>query len=165
MAVTSAPGRVVRDEQGARIEIVRSYDLPVEEVWSGLTDPDRTALWIGRWSGDPASGAIEITMSAEEGAPAETVRVDRCERPLRLDLTLPSPDGDWPVSVALSQDGTATVLRLVHHLAEPYDASSTGPGWQFYLDRLTAVLTGGEVPDAWEDYWPALSEAYAVPDA
>ena len=36
----------------------------------------------------------------------------------------------------------ATTLVFVQRLAEPYDASSIGPGWHYYLDRLDAVVAG-----------------------
>lgn len=75
MTVTSPLGQVLRDEDGVRLENVRSYDDPMTDVWSALTDPERTARWFGRWSGDPASGSIQIVMVAEAGAPPATVRI------------------------------------------------------------------------------------------
>jgi hypothetical protein len=48
-------------------------------------------------------------------------------------------------------------------LAEPYDASSIGPGWHYYLDRLDAVVADTAVPDKWDDYYPALQDAYSAP--
>lgn len=164
--MTTTPlGTVLRDVDGVRLEFTRSYDASAEEVWSALTDPDRTARWLGRWTGDPASGAVELVMAAEEDAPAERVTIDACEPPHRLAVTVGTADGPWPLVVTLAEEGRGTALRFVHHLAEPYDASSLGPGWHFYLDRLAAALVEQPVPDRFEDYHPAPEGAYAVPDA
>lgn len=56
------------------------------------------------------------------------------------------------------------MLIFTQRLAEPYDASSIGPGWHYYLDRLGAVVARLPVPDHWDDYYPPLKGAYAPPD-
>ena len=160
---TEQTGRVVRDGQGVRLEFSRTYDVPVEQVWSAVTDPDRLDLWFGRWTGDPASGTVEVVMTAEGDVPAQQVAVDACEPPYRLAVTTAGPDGAWPLEVTLQEQGTGTALRFVHHLVEPYDATSIGPGWQYYLDRLDAVVAGTPVPDDFDLYYPTLASAYAVP--
>lgn len=165
MTATTPLGRVLRDVDGVRLEFTRTFDAPVEEVWSAVTDPERTARWFGRWSGDPASGSVEVVMTAEEQAPAERMTIDACEPPHRLAVTAGTADGPWPLVVTLAADGDGTVLRFVHHLAEPYDASSLGPGWHYYLDRLAAVVQDQPVPDRFDDYHPAPEGAYAVPAA
>ena len=43
MTVITPLGQVLRDEEGMRLEFVRTYDVPLEEVWSVLTEPDRVA--------------------------------------------------------------------------------------------------------------------------
>ena len=164
MAVTTPLGRVERDEQGMRLEFVRRYDEGVQEVWSALTDSARTTQWIGSWNGDPASGTVLFRMGEQEpGSEASPVRVLECEPPTRLVLDLPGPDGTWRVAVELVAEGPGTRLRFVQRLAEPYDASSIGPGWHYYLDRLEAELAGRAADAAWEDYYPALADAYSTP--
>lgn len=163
MTVTTPLGQVLRDEDGMRLEFVRTFDDPVEDVWAALTEPDRLAGWFGRWTGDPATGTIDLIMTAEEGATAQTVAVVTCEPPTRLVVITPSEDGPWHLSVTLQSEGGGTVLRFVHRLAEPYDASNLGPGWHYYLDRLGAVVAGDPVPGEWDDYYPSLQAAYALP--
>lgn len=163
MTVTSPLGQVLRDENGMRLEFVRSYDDPMTDVWSAMTDPDRTARWFGRWTGDPASGSVQVVMVAEAGAPPATVRILACEPPNQLLVETDSPDGVWRLEVRLSDEGGGTTLRFVQRLAEPYDASSIGPGWHYYLDRLAAVVHGHEVPEDFEAYYPALQDEYALP--
>ena len=53
MTVTTPLGQVLRDDEGMRLEFVRTYPDPIEDVWSALTEPDRVARWFGLWSGDP----------------------------------------------------------------------------------------------------------------
>ena len=50
----------------------------------------------------------------------------------------------------------------MHRLAEPYDATSIGPGWHFYLDRLAAEVARRPVDQVWDDYAP-LGGEYALP--
>ncbi len=102
MNVTSPLGQVLRDEDGMRLEFVRSYDDPLTDVWSALTDPDRTARWFGRWTGDPASGSVQVVMVAEADAPPQTVAMLACEPPTRLLVETDSPDGVWRLTVTLS---------------------------------------------------------------
>lgn len=102
---------------------------------------------------------------AEDGASPEPVAVDACEPPHRLAVTAGTPDAPWPLELMLTAHGEGARLRFVHHLAEPYDASSLGPGWQYYLDRLGAVLAGAPVPQDFDAYLPALADACPVPDA
>ncbi len=161
MTATTALGRLLRDADGVRLRFERTYAAGVDDVWSALTDPDRCARWIGRWSGDPAT--VQLVMADEEDAGPQQVRIEACEPPHRLAVTTGSADGPWPLEVTLVEQGAGTLLTFVHHLAEPYDASSIGPGWQYYLDRLGAVLTGEQVPADLDEYHPALADAYAVP--
>lgn len=163
MTVTTPLGRVLRDEDGVRLEFVRTYDHPVERVWSALTESDRLAHWFGTWTGDPATGTVELLMSEDEDSTPQTVTILECEPPTRLVVELPSPDGTWRLSVSLRARADGTALVFAQRLAQPYDASSIGPGWHYYLDRLGAVVADTVVPDSWDDYYPSLQGDYALP--
>jgi hypothetical protein len=67
------------------------------------------------------------------------------------------------LSVDLEPVGGKTQLTFVHRLAEPFDATSVGPGWQYYLDRLAAHLEGTELPSNWDLYSP-LGSKYPLPE-
>ncbi len=163
MTATTPLGQVLRDDHGVRLEFVRTYDEPIEGVWSALTEPDRVATWMGTISGDPATGTVEFVMAEHEGGTPQAVAIVECVPPTRLVVVLPSPDGPWQVTVDLGTEGDVTTLVFAQRLVEPYDASSIGPGWHYYLDRLGAVIVGAEVPADWDDYYPALSGAYGLP--
>ena len=161
--LVSRLGEVVREGSAVVLRFERSYDASPAEVWEALTDPDRVARWLGSWTGDPASGQVLLVMTDEADAPAEPVLIDRCEPPLRLDVTMDPGDGGWPLSLVLTEHAGRTTLVFEHRLAEPYDAGSIGPGWQYYLDRLGAVLDGSPVPADFGDYHPRLADRYVVP--
>ena len=165
MTVTEQLGEVLRDADGVRLEFVRTYDAPAAEVWSAVTDPDRMERWIGRWIGDPASGRVEFVMSAGENARPETVLIHDCSAPTRLAVTLVSRDGPWPLEVTLTNQGDGTELRFVHRLTGPYDASTIGPVWQNFLDRLGALLAGRPAPDDFGSYIARFAGDYAIPSA
>lgn len=164
MSATSPLGQVLRTDDGLRLQFVRTFDAPVEQVWAALTDPERTARWFGRWHGDPAGGTVQVVMTAEDDQTPQTVRILECAPPTRLVLEVPSPDGTWPLSATLREVEGRTELVFVHVMAEPYDASGIGPGWQYYLDRLGAVVTGEPVPEDFGAYDPAPQGAYRLPE-
>lgn len=175
MTTTTPPGQVLRDENGMRLEFVRTFDADVHDVWSALTESDRLGRWFGTWSGDPATGTVELRMWCEDDAATpqgreddaaspQTVTIVECAEPTRLVVDLPSPDDTWRLEVSLSEDDGTTTLVFTQRLAEPYDATSIGPGWHYYLDRLSAVVANTPVPQTWDDdYLPALKDTYALP--
>lgn len=138
----------------------RRLPLSREQAWAAVTDPARTARWIGSWSGDPASGTVEMAMCAEEGSPAETVEVLRCEAP-NLVVVRIGPDG-WVVTVRIEGDDDEVTISLEQDIADAESASDIGPGWDFYLDRLVEAEAGRD-PEALRfspDYHPALADHY-----
>lgn len=162
MGVTTPLGEVLRDQDGVRLQFVRRHAQPVAAVWATLTDPDLVVQWLGAVSGDPGSGSVSLAMTEGEGGPPETVRILVCDPPTRLVVDLSGPDGAWRLSAELQDGGEGTTLVFGQRLTEPYDASSIGPGWHYYLDRLGAVVTGSAVPDSWDDYL-SLRDSYALP--
>ena len=176
MTESSAPGRVVREGDTVLLELTRAFPEPIEAVWAALTDPTRTPGWIGTWSGDPASGTIDFTMTAEGATDSQPVIVHECTAPSRLALEMPGPGGAWLVVVDLSPGaatttgadarphGGGTALRFTQLLTAPYDASSIGPGWHYYIDRMVAVMRGQEPTTDFLAYFPATSSAYVIPD-
>lgn len=138
----------------------RRLPLSREDAWAAVTDPARTARWIGSWSGDPASGTVEMTMSAEEGSPAESVAVLRCEAPDLVVVRI-GPDG-WVITVRIEGDDDEVTISLEQDIADADAASGIGPGWDFYLDRLVEAEAGRD-PEALRfspDYHPALADHY-----
>lgn len=162
--ITTPTGRVERDGDGLRLDFVRTFDTTIDDLWSALVDSERTARWFGSWTGDPATGEVELVMTAEDDDTPQTIEIVECDPPHRLIVISPSPDGPWRLSAELSAGADdTTTLVFSHRMAEPYDASGIGPGWHYYLDRLTAVVTGDPVPEDFDDY-AGLDGAYPLPD-
>lgn len=166
MTATTPPGQVLRDEHDMRLEFVRTYDTDPRDVWSALTESDRLGRWFGTWSGDPSTGTVELRMGFEDDAGPQNVTIVECEPPTRLVVDLPSPDDTWRLHLSLTgNDDGSTTLVFTQRLAEPYDATSVGPGWHYYLDRLGAVVTHAPMDQDWDaDYYPALKDTYTLPD-
>jgi uncharacterized protein YndB with AHSA1/START domain len=162
--VGTPTGQVIRDDDGVRLEFVRTYPDPISRVWDAVTDPAELGVWYGTWRGDPASGTVELA-SIEGGGEFKPVQIVECDRPRRVAVVLPTPYGPWPISITLSESGGTTTATFVHQLTEPDDPTSIGPGWHFYLDRLGATLTGATLPEFedWPSYEP-LGSWYAMPD-
>lgn len=146
-------------ESGA-VVFTRRLPISREQAWAAVTDPARTARWIGPWSGDPASGTVELTMTVEEGSPTSTVEVRRCEEPVVLVVT--TGPGEWVLTVRVEGDDGEAVISLEQDIPDAESAASIGPGWDFYLDRLVEAEAGRD-PDALRfdpDYYPGLAGYY-----
>jgi uncharacterized protein YndB with AHSA1/START domain len=156
-------GRIDRDHDGRpRLVITREFRAPIEDVWASVTESSRLERWIGTFTRDPASGRVVFRMNAEEGESAEDVEITACEPPRLLAVTSRTGDGAWHLEVELTETDGVTQLVFSQPGIDPVEAESVGPGWEFYLDRLVAAETGGDVGavDFDRDYYPAMREHY-----
>lgn len=157
-------GKVTRTAAGTfELVLTRTFGAPIAEVWASVTEPERTAEWIGPWRGDAGTGrTVELRMSFEEGADWSAVRIDRCEPPhvLRVTASGAGQGEDWLLEARLAESDGQTVLTFVHLLDDVAVAEMSGPGWEYYLDLLVASRAGVPRPD-WEDYFPAQAEYYS----
>ena len=162
---TDRRGEISTDPDGRqRLLFRRSWPDPATDVWAALTEPERSARWIGRYDGEHGAGAEGVfTMTAEEGAPAEQVRIVECDPPRRLVLQWLDGMG-WRVEVDLAEDGGTTTLTFTQVLdtGTGVGTADVASGWHWYLDRLDAVLTGGEVPADWDAFYAAVGPGYAT---
>lgn len=154
------------NDSGA-VVFARRLPMSREQAWAAVTDPARTARWIGPWSGDPASGTVQLTMTVEEGDPVDGVQVVECEAPALL-VVRTGPDG-WLLTVRIEtlriegdDDDDEAIVSLEQTISDAESASFIGPGWDFYLDRLVEAEAGRD-PDALNfdpDYHPGLAGHY-----
>ncbi|MDP9397121.1 MAG: SRPBCC domain-containing protein [Actinomycetota bacterium] len=61
-----------------RLEFVRTYPDPAEDVWSALTAPERVARWFDQWDGNPATGSVGLLMTEDGGAAPQEVAILKC---------------------------------------------------------------------------------------
>lgn len=144
--------RITGADQERTVRMTRRYDFPPEAVWDAWTSPDRLARWLGSVSGDlRPGGEVMLDMSPDSpDSPDEKVpcEITRCEPPRRLAVIWRHPgEPDSAAELRLTPDGDGTILEL-EHARLPGDASvGYGYGWEDFLDRLGALLTGGD-PDS-----------------
>jgi uncharacterized protein YndB with AHSA1/START domain len=150
-------GRLIHTAEGRTLLMTRTFRAPIEDVWASLTEPERTARWIGPWTGEGrVGGTIYVQMTEEEGSEPSSAVITACDPPRSLSLDLGSYDGGvWPVAVELTELDGVTTLEFRHYLSDTDDLSNIGPGWEFYLDRLVAAHDGDAMPE-WEEYWPGM---------
>jgi uncharacterized protein YndB with AHSA1/START domain len=153
--------RQTRDGQEV-VAYTRRFSAPVEDVWAAVTEPDRLERWIGTWEGDPANGWVGFRMTAESPeATAERMWIDECDPPRRLATHSSTPYGDWHLALDLEERDGVTTLTFSQRMSDPAVAADVGPGWDYYLDRLVAAETSGDVAAVdFTHYHPADSDYY-----
>jgi uncharacterized protein YndB with AHSA1/START domain len=135
---------------GPDLVLRRTVPVARDRIWRHLADPDRLATWYGTFTGDPAEGTIELTMTAEPGEPAtSTWTVHACERGRLLTVSSAMGEDTWRLSVELDDAadgaggaaGDLTRLALRHH-----------------------AVTGTRVPgmDVWDEEYMSRAPEYAA---
>lgn len=153
-------GHLRRTPLGADLVIERTFHAPIEDVWESVTASESTARWIGPWSGEAGPGKIvQLQMTFEKGAPTSNVRIDVCDPPHHLALSMKDDYGEWRLEVTLESKAETTVLTFVQHLSDPSVSGEVGPGWEYYLDMLVAARAGEPLP-SFDEYYPAQREYY-----
>ncbi|MEV8437273.1 SRPBCC family protein [Actinosynnema sp. NPDC051121] len=148
-------GRLFRTDMGSDLVITRTFRALADDVWASLTEPERTARWFGPWEGEAGPGrTVKVQMAFEEQEPWIEVRIDACDPPRRLALSMVDEAGTWRMELLLSEVDGVTELRLVHHLSTEEGIGEVGPGWEYYLDMLIASRTGAPLP-TFDDYYPS----------
>ena len=158
--MTARPtGRLAMREDGLYLMINRLFTQPIERVWASMTRPRELEKWIGTYTGSPESGAVRFRMSAEPDAKWEYVTILECAEPHRFTGDFGVGDDAWRATFHLVEGDGLTTLTFGQRLRNRAEASTVGPGWDYYLDRLLAVHTGGVLPK-WEQYYPAHAQFY-----
>lgn len=148
-------GRLFRTDNGSDLVITRTFRALADDVWASVTEPERTARWFGPWEGEAGPGrTVKVQMAFEEQEPWIEVRIDACDPPRRLALSMVDEAGTWRMELLLSEVDGVTELRLVHHLSTEEGIGEVGPGWEYYLDMLIASRTGAALP-TFDDYYPS----------
>lgn len=162
--MTEPTGRLEQADGDHRLVLERTFRAPIADVWAAVTEPARMARWIGTWSGDPASGRVGFVMTAEGATEPSDVEIRECDPPRVLRVTTSFGEERWHLELELAEADGVTTLRFLQPGVDPDQAGSVGPGWEYYLDRLVAAETGGDVAaiDFERDYYPAMAQHYGV---
>ncbi|WP_144711417.1 SRPBCC domain-containing protein [Curtobacterium pusillum] len=157
---TSGTVRIEEDGTGT-VRMDRVYPTGIDDLWDAVTVPERLARWlVVRLDGVPALGETvhAVFTSHWDGS----VRVDVCDRPERLLVTMTS-DGETTVTearlTAVDDDRTRLVIEERGFTAD--EVADHGAGWQVHVEDLGTVLAGGE-PEPWLPRWRALQPGYVA---
>jgi uncharacterized protein YndB with AHSA1/START domain len=153
VVTTEADGR-------QQLEFHRSWPDPIEDVWSALTEPDRTVRWIGTYDGERAPGGTgTFTMTHEQEPVGEPMRIAECDPPRRLVLEWVGQE-DWTLQVDLWAEDGRTVLRFRQVFAAGVDVTDFAMGWHWYLDKFDTEVGGRPAPGDWDDFLAEAGPAY-----
>ena len=155
-------GTVTLGPLGPEVRVARRYRAPIEDVWAAMTESARLERWIGRWEGHPATGSVTFFMTAEgDEVEGGEFRILECAPPHRFAAETTAGGQPWQVRFDLTHEDGVTTVAFTQTLGSD-DPATMGPGWEYYLDRLGAVLDGRD-PAAvtFEQYYPAMRDHYA----
>jgi uncharacterized protein YndB with AHSA1/START domain len=144
------------------------FGTDINDLWSALTDPRRLARWYGELDGDLRPGGefhAHVT-----GAGERTGRVDACEPPQRLLLTLRDPDpgpgqpDQTIIEATLTADGGQTVLVVEERGLPLHLLAAYGAGVQIHVENLATHIAGhepGDVEARWDELLPVYQDLAA----
>lgn len=144
--------------------LTRDVPAPLDKVWEAFTESDQLALWFGTWTGDPASGRVEVSMAYEEEAGSEPYVIVKCEQPthLRVHSTHENPAQMWILHVQLSKTDAGTHVKFAMPVPPGMEVKYIGAGWEYYLDRMVETVETGRVSTKQWPPYEALMPEYEV---
>lgn len=181
-AVAGTTRQIVRLPDRAGLRVSRTYPTDVADLWSCWTDPARLTRWLGRPEGERREGAeLRLVMGAAAQRPSDPeattgfarVRVLHCDPPHRLTVRWAWEDQE-PSLVDLhlrpvGDDPERTELVLEHLVLDEAGARGYGAGWEDFLLRLDAAVTGrdpgfADLEAELAPYWRGEATPYPLPE-
>lgn len=157
-------GIVTEHGETCELTLERKVTADAIAVWPFLTESRELGIWFANYVGDPDSGEVVLSMTAEEGDATSAVEILDCSAPEHLVVQTTDESGSWSLELELldggHEPGSGTTIRFTQHELPLAMLPDVGAGWEWYLDRLVAAIAGQPMP-AWNDYYPALRDAYA----
>jgi uncharacterized protein YndB with AHSA1/START domain len=145
------------------VRMENRYDTDIDDLWAALTDPGRLDRWLGRIEGDLRLGGEFHRYFYASGAEG-TGRIEVCEPPRRLRLTMAGEPDEQVIELTLSADGDQTIL-VVEESGMPLNLlAAYGAGIQVHVEDLSAHIAGRErcIADVrWTELQPAYEAAAA----
>lgn len=163
-AVQRRVGR--RDFKGGEVRVVslgQTYDVPAEDVWAALTDPERIPRWFLPVTGELRLGGRYQLQGHAGGT------VERCDPPKSFLATWEyGGDVSW-IDVRLTPEGERRTRLELDHIDPDSDdkwadfgPGAVGVGWDMALVGLTLHLpTGAAVDPAAAMAWFGSPEGLA----
>lgn len=154
-------GTVVDLDGRRSLRFVRRFATDRADVWSAITDTERTGRWAFATTFEPRVGGAVRFDFAEAGPAFGTVLV--WDEPTVLEYEWAEGDSTWRIRFELSDDGDGrTTLTFDHFLPDP-TRGEYAAGWHWHLDRLVQHLAGDDTADVEEDeHFHRLMEEYGA---
>lgn len=140
--------RQIQAGHARMLVIGRVLPQPIGAVWNALTDPSSIGTYFVEPQGDFRRGGDYEVPGFSQGT------ILRCDPPRLLTLSWIPPHGnDGELEIHLADEDGATRVELLYASVRKRFAVMTpdvnewaaGPGWEFFLDNLTAHLDNREV--------------------
>lgn len=133
-------------------ELVREVvvDASPETIFPFLTDPSKHVLWMGsEVELDPRpGGAYRVLAQGVHPGVGEFVELVTNKKVVFTfgwdEPNHPIPAGSTEIEITLIPEGEKTRVRLAHRGLPDDAVSDHTKGWDYYLDRLATVATGGD---------------------
>jgi len=161
--MTSILGSLRSEDGDGVVRMEGRYDTDIDDLWSALTHPARLVRWYGEVDGDLRLGG-ELQVHIPD-AGERTGRVDACEPPRRLLVTMHDPDArpgqpeSTVIEAWLTADGGETILAVEQRRLPLPLLPAYGAGVQIHLENLADHIAGRE-PGGSESRWEELLPAY-----
>ena len=147
------------DETRGAVRMEDVYDTDIDDLWSAVTEPDRLARWLGRFEGDDLRVGSRLEAEFTSSWSGE-IRIEACERPARLLVTLaPDTEDETEVEAWLTAEGERTRLVVEERGLPVGVLAGHGAGWQAHVQDLADYLAGCGDGD-WRSRWSALIPSY-----
>src|SRR5262245_45723018 len=140
------------------------FETSIDDLWSALTDPRRLAGWFAEVEGDLRPAGEFRARSFRSGE--ATGRVDVCEPPRRLLLTLrdadpqPGQPEEEVIEITLAADADQTDLVWEERGMPLNLLAAYGAGVQLHVEDLADHIAGRERRDDTDVRWKELVPAY-----
>ena len=150
---------VIDEGERGTVHLEDRFDTDIADVWSAITDPERTARWIAVVTGDfRVGGELQGSFTSSWQG---TMKVEVCDAPHRLRLLSTSDEGETVMEAVLTEDGDGTRVVIEERGLPIADAPYHAAGWHVHLQDLDTELRSGS-REPWEPRWRELFPAYGI---
>ncbi|MFF1633698.1 SRPBCC domain-containing protein [Leifsonia sp. NPDC058248] len=143
-------GDIALDGARRSVTVEREYPATVAELWSALTEPERLAHWIGRYTADGDDYRIELGRADGEAIAAGRVLSCEPERSIRVSWRFSGggdEEAETELAVELEPVGSDRArLTLSHRRVQAVTAAVYGAGWEDVLTHLAREVGGDPSP-------------------